>query len=484
MNILENTARGSGAGLLAPPAVADGSGEWTVKHYFLVLGVLASAAVFVLGVTVPLGQPLVGALLVGLPAGLLILWKPEFGLYLLLLYVPFEGLAKVGPTATTLSKVLGIYTFGAVVVHGVLRRQINVRSSSLWLGIGFAVWSTLTIIEARDPAFAWTRALTRIQMIGLFFVAINTCMSKEAAKMFMWSLFLSAVVGSVGGLILPEARFAAAGRLSLAGEQVNTYAKSLVPGIMLMPYVVSQVRHRVLRWLLVGVVVVVFVALLRTGSRAVFAGALAGVLVGVFTYRGVSLVRRIPLGIGVLAGIGVVVALGFFLNLWGAEFGERLQALSEKGLKLGGRDILYSRALRMGLENPIMGVGVGNYVYETLKLGTGGRHGISVVHNDFLSHFAETGFPGLFLYVAMLLAITRDAWRVADARLRSGLLAILFVAVFASMANPSDSAKSYWLQLGACVVAGLVLGRPTPAEPDGAGEPRLSRAPVAGGATG
>jgi len=85
--------------------------------------------------------------------------------------------------------------------------------------------------------------------------------------------------------------------------------------------------------------------------------------------------------------------------------------------------------------------------------------GQMAAHNDVLETLAETGVPGLLIYLAFLATVFTRLRRTVDPAMRAGLLGLLVAAFVASMGNPSIHGKEYWIQMSACVLGGLVFGK-------------------------
>jgi len=218
---------------------------------------------------------------------------------------------------------------------------------------------------------------------------------------------------------------------------------------------------------------ILLAGIVRTGSRSAYVAVLFGLMAAILTWRGMHLGRRILLASAVVAALVLFIFIGTELGLWEAALYGRIEEVQRRGLEVGHRWTNIKIAWEAGLRHPILGVGVGNYIFETLK-----HRGVpAVVHNDFMQHLAETGFPGLFLYVAFVLEVLRQAWRVAHPRLRACLIGLFTSAMVASLGNPSYMLKAFWLQMGLCILGGIVFGRErlaAPAEPEPTGEHLLA----------
>ena len=276
-----------------------------------------------------------------------------------------------------------------------------------------------------------------------------------------WVVFIASLIASIGAFLLVPANMEAAEfyRLTVTASSTSVatnrgadgFAKALLPAVFLAPYLLGQVR-RSFRPLLLVAVAVVLAAMVGSGSRSCYAAAVIGVVVSALVYRRLPVGRRILLAVGIMMAIAVFIAVGAASGLWARTLWTRIVVLSQRGLAEGGRDQIWSAGLQMGAEHPLLGIGIGNFPVELVM-----RKGrFMMAHNDFITHFAETGIPGILLYLAMLAAVVRLAWRTAEPRLRAGLIGLFVAAVIAGMANPSYGDKSFWMQLALCALGGTV----------------------------
>lgn len=442
--------------------------EWGPATYAKVLTLVLLPCAAIVGVGFAVGQPWTAGVIAAAPIALLVLWRPEIGVLVLALYVPFECFGRIGPSAT-LTKFLGIFTLVALAVHFLARRQVR-QPAALWLAIGFAGWSGLTIMVARNPDWAMVAWFTRIQMAGLFFLCLNACEKRPQTEAFLWSLFLGAVFAAVGAMFLtpapeypghPEILV----RATVGGQNINAHAKDLLPGLFLMPFLFARARRLVRLLVFVGLLVVL-VGLVRTGSRSAYIGAYGGIIVGTLFWRGGTLGRRAGLAVGMTAGLAAFVAVGWATGLWATGLWDRLVDLWERGFESGGRLWMWGHAFRMGAEHPLLGVGIDQYRFELIQYGRS-----SVTHNEVLTHFAEMGIPGLLLYLGFLAAVFAAALRVRDPWLRAGLAGLFVAANVASLGNPSSYSKHFWFQMAACALGGVLFAAEDAPRPDRAAMP-------------
>jgi len=411
------------------------------------------------------GQVATAGLIGSIPVAFLILWRPEIGLFLLVFLTPFEGFARFGE-AFTLTKAIGLFTLPVALVHMAMRRQGTLRNAALWLAMGFASWALLSILSARSPELAWFSWLTRIQLVGLFFLTISVCWGGAQVKTLIWMIALGAALAGLAGFFLtpaPEYEQMVR-RIRVGGGDVNEFAKTLQGGIFLVPWLFTQCRRRG-KVFLVVLLLVTLTAIVTTGSRSVYISLFLGMVVGLLSYRGAALPTRLGLVVAASAGLGGFLALGWFAGLWEGGLWDRVIQLWEQGLATGGRLWIWTHGLKMGAENPLLGVGIGNYHLRMLQYGS--AHS---AHNDLISHFAETGVPGFLLYVGFLVAVLWQLLKTWPASLRAGLVGLFVSANVASLANPSHGMKMFWVQMAVCCLGGMhygARGQGAPASADG-----------------
>ena len=436
-------------------------GEWSARKYLLVLFGMGIPAALVVWLGILTGQAAVAGIIVALPFGILVAMRPEIGVFLIALYVPFEAYGIIGAGLATVTKILGIYTALMLVPRLVVGRRGNIGIPAFWLALAFATWSMLTVLVAQDPQWAWMNTLTRFQLVFLVFVVLNACATKEQFKTLCWVLFLAAVGASVAAFFVTPRELEVVHRVTVGDINVNEHAKNLIGGILVAPFLMS--RRSPWARLFIGVgLLVMLVGMVMTVSRSNYIALFVGLMVAVAVYRRFSIPRRTLLAVSVVVLLALFAFIGFASGMFGAVIGDRFADLWERGLEAGGRIRMYRAAAQMGIEHPLMGIGIGQFVYEFMEYGFYARS----VHNDVLTHFAETGFPGLALYAVFMIAVLRGAWRVTDPGLRAVLIGLFAAAFVSSLANPSYNVKAFWLQMSLCILGGAAFApAPAGAEP-------------------
>lgn len=176
------------------------------------------------------------------------------------------------------------------------------------------------------------------------------------------------------------------------------------------------------------------VALLFTFSRAAWLGLAAGGLVLLLALLPELRVRKFQVTAGSAALVALVIGAAFFIA-YRAFIAARMGA-GEESIELrsvADRIVFTDFALRAINENPIGGVGIGNFPWRTSYYLTETFYELrgDNVHHVFLSAAAELGIVGLGLLIAALIAGiggTIQAIRATTGdkrRARSALLAVV-----------------------------------------------------------
>jgi O-antigen ligase len=460
-------------------AAAPASPNVSVRAYLGIITLVAAPAGLAMIVGYLAGNTMLGAIIGIVPTALLVLWRPEIGVFVFTLYVPFSYFGFVAED-TSAAKVLGLYIGVVLILHLIGRHQFKMKAVALWLAMIFVVWNILSIIGARQPGAAWVEIITMSQMVFLLFVVLNACTTSEQVETFAWCLFFGGAIAACGGFFMTPVeghRALADVRLSLGGQDTNQFTKEIMPAIFLMPYLATRVR-RGLKPMVWGLGLIVLVAIVMASSRSSYFGAGAGILVAVLTYRSLGWGKRMALVVAMVAALTVIIFLGIAFGFFSQELlVSRFTELQKIGLGTGNRATFWNEAIRLGFEHPILGVGSGNFIFWMSDKGY-----IKAAHNDYLSVFADTGVPGLVFFVGFLLATLGRAWRCASPVLRAGCIGMWIAQMVACMGNPSMHSKGFWLQAAGCILVGTALATsPSAATPTPAslavGPLKLSRRP-------
>ena len=197
------------------------------------------------------------------------------------------------------------------------------------------------------------------------------------------------------------------------GGYVNSFlsnASDLGVGMLVvlpLAYAVMKTEPSKRNKVMLGVACISFIAsVVLTGSRGAFLG-LAAIIVG-FSLKSKKKLRTLT--IVFLLGVGLVL-------LAPSSYFSRIQSIEhyEEDASANIRLELWAAGLRMLLENPVLGVGVGNFptgygvrYHETKKGGVLWWN----PHNVLIHVFSEVGFLGGIWYIMIMMAIVKNNRRI------------------------------------------------------------------------
>ncbi len=232
----------------------------------------------------------------------------------------------------------------------------------------------------------------------LFAAAGLLTRAADFEKMFR-TLAVGGLVVAGLGLVWSKQSY---GRLELRSgpdADPNYYAMSL---LAMMPIIWTVVARRPLRVRLLGLLAMALplVMLIRTGSRASVV-AIGAVLVVLFFLS--SLTSRIV--IAGVAAVAFVILVAFVPNALRSRLGgaqtERSGADKDSA---SARGTLLETGVALTLDNPIFGVGPGNFAETVVEEGRsqGVEWAALGPHNTYTQISSETGIPGILLFFLLL----------------------------------------------------------------------------------
>jgi O-antigen ligase len=272
--------------------------------------------------------------------------------------------------------------------------------------LAYIAFATLTVPLALYPGEAFGTAKALLPPV-LFFLTFTLLPPRRDVldRLQLWLvglvLFFSTYVQIFGRTW--------AGRLRSPGGgfDSNDMASIMAMAFPLAAGLLARSAPGRARFLAMGAVVALVLGVIATGSRGGALALLAGALVFAFGLKGER---------GFLLLIAMLVGGAAAWSTAPASFRERMISLQNLEDDYNythdtGRKAVWKRGRQYWRENPIIGVGAGNFpIAEGANWSTEGRTGKwSVAHNAYIQAFAELGTLGGGLFVAILLGA---AWRV------------------------------------------------------------------------
>jgi O-antigen ligase len=399
--------------------------------------------------------------------------------------VPWYGLAIftfffVTARLPTLFTEFGIY----LALLGLVARPQGVGfAPPLRWALAFLLWSLVTVLFAISPETAWSAFIERLKALVIFFVVVNVLRTPQQLRFYILLILVAFAIYPARGALLNYVHGNTLFGRAIWNQiyQNPNYLGAitlLMLGLVLAIATVKTQDQRVRRAAAAFVPVVLLIVLL-TQSRGVFLGLLVG-----FGPPLLTRVRKRPSGmapaLAVLAVVAVLVPAASWQRLGSiTDLGETIGETHKSPSATPGDGSIYVRVaedsarerfevLKTGLHiaasHPVLGVGIGCYREANERYAP--KLGERDAHNTYVSLAAETGLPGLLLWLGLVGSVLarvrrRRAHIVADDRMIQALwieravIGFLVAGFFITYA----SLTVFYLFLGILWTASNMLGR-------------------------
>ena len=336
-------------------------------------------------------------------------WTPTFILFLAYLFTIVTGRLPVGTVVMVLA------------LCSLLVQRTTLRIPPfLWLFVAWTMWALVGYAMTLYPEPVEQALIEHGKVFLVALVAVNALRTGTQIRFFIMFVLLSYILfparstlvnylhgytlfgRAVGPFIYGNPNDLAAHTILLLGPALALWA--------------CASRGSPARMLGLGGAALLTVVIVLTQSRGAFLALGAMALPSTIT-----LARRRPRAV-----VGLAACLGLALYLAPASFWERMQGLS-KGTSvetIGEMDAegsarqrfaVLQAATRIIRDHPGVGVGFGAYEFAQHRYNP--ALGYLDTHNTYLNVLAETGVPGLALFLGIVISVLRG---VRDARRRAG----------------------------------------------------------------
>lgn len=267
----------------------------------------------------------------------------------------------------------------------------------------FVLWMTISWLMGYDVAGDYSQWNRAIKIYLMTFIAIVLLYTKHHIMAFAWVTAASlALLGAKGGLftILTGGNHRVWGPDSSFIADNNSMALALIMTIPLLRFLQLQLKSKLYRMGMLGVIVLCAVAAIGSHSRgALLAITAMGMM---FWWRS----ERNKFGIAALALLGILIALPMMPEHWW----DRMQTIRtyEEDASAMGRFNAWGVAWEVAKSN-FFGGGM-SYQHQAFFMMYGGHETIvRAAHSNYFQVLGNHGFVGLFLYLALWIATYRTA---------------------------------------------------------------------------
>jgi O-antigen ligase len=388
-----------------------------------------------LAIEVPIGLAILTAALYGL----LVLFAPRLSLALFIPLVFLEAMPAFNAGGKAAGLLVAAAWVGMLLTGELRAAEVFRRHRRLFEAVVvLLVWLCISVLFAQDPAIAIGDLWHWFAVALLFVIVATTATDRNTLRLvltaFVVGAVLSVVVGTLTGMMntSPEAVEDTA-RLEGATGDPNFLAAGVVSALVLAAGLLVTARGALARLALTVSLVVMAGGLVASQSRGGFVAVLVVLGAAMLVFK------RRRAYVALMALILVGAAAVFFSATPHAL--DRITSATDGG---SGREGLWTVAWRAFQDYPVTGVGLNNYPLVTADYTRqpGQLERVqkiverpTVVHNLYLQVLVETGLIGFALFMFIVLAALRAAWRASRLAERRGdeELEALARAVFVAM---------------------------------------------------
>jgi len=377
--------------------------------------------------------------LLGVVLVLAVIVRPNFGANVLVVAIFSNVSAQLTDHGYPgIIRPLVIVVFSAIMVRNYYAGQLPVERRSTAVTEAFLIMYFVVLTASYLVASNKDRALSEITEFGKDLVILYTILFSLREwgtwRQAVWLLMITTAVLSLMGVyqIATGTRTQEFFRFSTVEVQgvfdddnsstariggpvhdPNMWAQIIVA---VMPLVIFRIIHEVrLRWklLAVGMLVSMFIVLLDTYSRGGYLALIVVILLILFVFEK----RRINPVAATVVFVTLILLVPFLPSNYVARF-ESLSLLSSSSNESSGiyedsslqqRSSVVQTAALMFLENPLLGVGAGNFRNNYQKynqiLGIEFQYGEVEAHSLYAQIISETGILGAIAFVGIVLSL-------------------------------------------------------------------------------
>jgi O-antigen ligase len=357
------------------------------------------------------------------------------------------------------------YRFGiaspamAVALVGLLFLPYPFRAPPVFLAFAaLYLWSWITWTTSSYPDGVASEMETLGKLLLIMLVAVNVLRTRAEIRLYLilFLLFYAAYParGTIFNYFAGYTHFGRALWNNIYANSNDLAAITLLVLSMAAGVLVTE-RQKWFRLGAFAAVIVLTVVILLTKSRGVFLGlAFFGVFALLPNMKGIRSIGIVGL---ILGGILMLAPNDVLDRIWGLKYVTDTEALDEVDPERSAeqRYAIWKVSWAIIEDHPLTGVGWGAYPsahgeYSPLVDPTGLSRGNRDTHSTYFNVAAETGIPGIAIFLALVLGTILYAERVRRRSktvmplyaqqlyyLQLGLIGFLIAAVFASYSRIS-----------------------------------------------
>jgi O-antigen ligase len=377
-------------------------------------------------------------IIIGLSTAIGIFISPLFGLGLTLILIPISTQLTMGGSflgifsMVTPIKIIGTLTFLSTLIHCGGRKGAwdFLKKPQIKYFVLFLIW--VFISGFTQPGWASRENFTMFISNAILGITVLILLQDiKKLRLMLWLITISIFFICLQTIL----SYLGIERAGGTGYGPNEFAIAILPFIALTFYTSTTESSKLLKLILIGIMIVIFLALITTVSRG-----------GIVGLGGMLLVAILKSRKKFIAIIVVCILTVIFINTMPQNLRDRFgkTQVSEKAFGIGDGDIdsttrryyLAQAGWRIFLTHPLFGIGIGNYFYENRNYApvSPGR-----AHNTYLEIMAELGIIGILLFFGIIFFTLRGLNKIIRSKtplngyskgLYIGLVGFLIAGIF------------------------------------------------------
>ncbi|WP_367989077.1 O-antigen ligase family protein [Vibrio sp. NTOU-M3] len=380
-------------------------------------------------------HPAVSVVLCMAPLGILFVLSQTFWLVTLFVLFSFFRIHEAIPVLFPLKipLLLSLGALSALMWHALISRKLQIywHHSLSWLA-AFWLLVMIGVVLSSNPALAiqsfkntyWKIMLMTLAIVWL--VNSEKNLSKASVSIVLTGVLIAGVAlfNSANGIGLVEGSRVTIGRQlgSILGDPNDLSLVLMFPLAFSLSLAFSKDLGFFIRLLGVIASLMLVAAVIATQSRGGLLGCLS--VFGIFTMTRIKS-KALLISLGVIAGLALFAMAGVSDR---ASGGAAEDGIDQSAM---GRLYAWGAAYRMALDNPLTGVGLNNFYSNYFYYSTHWDGLNHAVHSTWFGVLAETGFLGLFVFVAMIVSLIKTSRNTISTLQNSSLKLSPFVAATA-----------------------------------------------------
>ena len=363
-------------------------------------------------------------------------------LYLAICLVPISGSADIAMTQMVYLSGLNTLCIAFFSFYKGQEFKNSLREivgyKPILLYVAFLIWGFISLYKSVNFSESFRVLFEQINFITAFILFLYNAAQLKLERDYVVNVFIFILLLELLAILFLVVLDVKSGTFNLANRtssykgltgNINIAAFSIVLKLPFLFYKAYKKRLVLLGYVMtfVAAFIIIYLHKTRAAILTLIAVGLSLVCFVFYEYRTKKILNKRLLGFVLI--LGIIFSINRPLN---SAFNSnqsvtaRLATLNTEDTSVGQRLRYYTQAFETFTENPVLGVGIGNWEIYSIEKDAENIIGYTVpyhAHNDFLEILAETGLPGFILYFSVLLL---PLFYVAKAFLRERNVTYLF----------------------------------------------------------